>query len=184
MNESQAKNPISKARLEVLVDGIFAIAMTILVLEIKPPEINDVHSVPGLLQALGHNAAIFGSYLLSFLMLGMFWYRHNQLFGELQVVTATVLGFQLLQLATAAFFPFCAALLGRYPTNGLSIVIYVACVFIYNLASLGVWHGAYGLASHKVAVSTSNLRLRRRIIRACIILFGLLCLTIAIAFVR
>lgn len=179
MSELQLKNPIRKDRLEFLVDGIFAIAITILVLEIKSPEVSNAHSVNELFQALKHDAPIFGSYLLSFVMLGMFWYRHNQLFHDLQIITPMVLGFQLFQVATAAFFPFCASLLGRYPENGLSIVIYVACVLIYNLSSLGIWYGAYWTDP-----SALMLRLRKRIIRTCIVLFLFLCFTIVLAFIR
>ena len=62
-----------KARLETLVDGVFAIAMTILVLEVKVPEIADGRSTDALLHALAHHGYVIGAYFFSFAMLALFW---------------------------------------------------------------------------------------------------------------
>ena len=134
---SDAREVVSKARLEFLCDGIFAIAMTILVLELKVPDLQDRHSVAELARGLLGHASTFVSYLLSFLMLGMFWTRHNAWYRQIEKMTKGVLAVQLFQLAVAAFFPFCAALLGRYPTNPLSMSIYLGCVATY------LWSGAF-----------------------------------------
>jgi len=136
---SRPSSPISKTRLEFLFDGIFAIAMTILVLEIKVPELSDRHSVAELGQALKHHASVFISYLLSFFMLGMLWYHHNQHFRHLERITKGILFLHLVQLASAAFFPFCAALIGRYATNPLSMVVYIGCIITYRWASTAQW---------------------------------------------
>src|SRR5438094_5500342 len=78
--ERATASVISKSRLEMLFDGVFAIAMTILVLELKVPELVNIRSVDELRRALVHQAPTFFSYLLSFSVLGMFWYRHNNLY--------------------------------------------------------------------------------------------------------
>jgi uncharacterized membrane protein len=130
---------VSKSRLEFLVDGIFAIAMTILVLELKVPEIGDRHSVAELASALAHHRAAFASYLLSFLMLGVFWFSHNQHFRHFTRITRMMLILSLVQLAAAAFFPFCAALAGRYPINELARVIYLGCILVYLATMLLLW---------------------------------------------
>ena len=133
---------VSKSRLEFLVDGIFAIAMTILVLELKVPEVGDRKSVVALGTALAHHLAGFVSYLLSFLMLGVFWFSHNRHYQHFTRITGLMLVLTLAQLAATAFFPFSAALLGRYPTNQLTLVIYLGCVLCYQLATLLVWVAA------------------------------------------
>jgi uncharacterized membrane protein len=130
-----AHSVISKGRLEFLFDGIFAIAMTILVLELKVPELADRHSVGEMARALRHDGATFGSYLLSFAVLGVFWYRHNQFYRHLKYITEGGLALHLLQLAMAAFFPFCAALVGRYPGNPLAMLFYVGCAMVYQWAA-------------------------------------------------
>lgn len=130
---------VGKGRLEFLFDGVFAIAMTLLVLELKIPDLGDRRSTSELLAGLGRHAPTFISYLLSFFMLGMFWASHNIWYRHLQRITNGVFAFQLIQMALAAFFPFCAALLGKYPTNPLTIVIYVGCVAAYLWAATIQW---------------------------------------------
>jgi uncharacterized membrane protein len=162
---------ISKKRLEFLFDGIFAIAMTILVLELKVPELTDSHSVSELARALAHHGYTFGSYLLSFFMLGLFWYRHNQHYHHFQLITRGMLVFHLLQLSMAAFFPFCAALLGHYPTNGLSIVVYIGCVTIYFWGSWLNWVLAGKAKALKPEVSHHDYeRIRNRGFRGGVII--------------
>lgn len=126
---------ISRSRLETLYDGIFAIAMTLLVLDLQVPELADRHSAQELGAQLAHDGPTFFSYLLTFVMLGIMWYRHNLLYRHLRTVTKGILALHLLQLAAATSFPFVAALLGRYPTNGLAQVVYVGCVLIFSWAS-------------------------------------------------
>jgi uncharacterized membrane protein len=132
-------SPISRNRLELLFDGIFAIAMTILVLELKVPDLSDRHSIAEMGKSLLHYGPSFLSYLLSFGMLGMFWYNHNNYYQHFEQITKSIFGLTLLQLASAAFFPFCAALLGRYPINRLSIVIYIGCTMMYLWSSMIQW---------------------------------------------
>jgi uncharacterized membrane protein len=170
---------ISKGRLEFLYDGIFAIAMTILVLELKVPELTDRHSVSELGHALAHHAPTFGSYLLSFLMLGIFWSRHNHDYRHFHRISYGMLVMTLIQLATAAFFPFCAAMVGRYPQNKLARAVYVGCVLVLMWSRLATWvvakrSGTFGddfpLADY--------LSTRNRILRGCLFLLALfsLCL--------
>ncbi len=130
---------ISRNRLEFLVDGIFAIAMTILVLEIKVPEIADRKSSSELWTALMHHGAMFFSYLVSFAMLGIFWYSHHLYYRFVRQVTKSMLALHLIMLATAAFFPFCAAVLGRYTTNPTTMVLYVGCILVYMACITALW---------------------------------------------
>jgi uncharacterized membrane protein len=134
-----ALETISKSRLEFLFDGVFAIAMTLLVLELHVPELSDHHSSTQLATGLAHNAATFGSYLLSYVVLGMFWYRHNHQYRQFRRISPGMLVLHFVQLAVAAFFPFSAALFGRYPFNALACLVYLACILLYSLASLGTW---------------------------------------------
>jgi uncharacterized membrane protein len=170
MKEEHAPVPtISRSRVEFLFDGVFAIAMTILVLELRVPELADSHSVNELGRALLHHAPTFLSYLLSFGMLGLFWYRHNLQYHYFRAITRGMLVLHLVQLAAAAFFPFCAALLGRYPTNGLAQVVYIACVLVYAWASFANWVVARrsGAIGSEVA-EEDYLRPRNRLRRWCL----------------
>jgi uncharacterized membrane protein len=137
--EATGSSHVSRARLEVLVDGIFAIAMTILVLELKVPEIEDRHSIAGLAHGLAEHGGAFTSYLLSFGMLGLLWFQHNSLYRHFTRITLPMFAMQLVQLAAAASFPFCAAMFGRYAVNSLAQFVYVACIMIYMWAGLIAW---------------------------------------------
>jgi uncharacterized membrane protein len=168
-----AHSVISKGRLEMLFDGIFAIAMTILVLELKVPELADRHSVGELARTLRHDVATFGSYLLSFGVLGMFWYRHNQFYRHLKFITKGGLALHLLQLAMAAFFPFCAALLGRYPTNPLAQVFYIGCVMVYQWGAALQWRVAGKMGALPTELSPGDARRRRRDLVGSLLATGL-----------
>jgi uncharacterized membrane protein len=100
-------------------------------------------------RALAHHASTFASYLLSFGMLGMLWYHNNQHYRYLERITGGMLALHFVQLSMAAFFPFCAALMGRYPVNPLTLVVYIGCIMVYMWAAMMQWllakkSGAFG----------------------------------------
>jgi uncharacterized membrane protein len=132
-------NDVSRTRLEFLFDGVFAIAMTLLVLELKVPEIEDPRSARELLAALSHHGPGFFSFLLSFSVLGILWNNHQRQYRYIVRVTKGIFAANLVLMVTAASFPFCAALYGRYWRNPFSIVFYLACLFIHILASTLQW---------------------------------------------
>jgi uncharacterized membrane protein len=161
---------VSRSRLEFLFDGIFAIAMTLLVLDLHVPQLVDRHSTTELLAELRHDLPTFGSYVLSFLVLGLFWYRHNHSYRFITKVTEPMLALHLLQMMCAAFFPFCASLIGRYPVNPLAPVVYAGCIFLYIWAGLLNW-----VFAHRAQAITADLpleeyrRMRKRQLRGCLI---------------
>jgi uncharacterized membrane protein len=166
---NNALSTLNKSRLEFLFDGIFAIAMTILVLELKVPELVDQRSMSELAHALAHHAYTFASYLLTFVMLGIFWYRHNLHYRQFQIITKNMFMFHLIQLAAAAFFPFCAALIGRYPTNGFSLVVYIGCVMAYLWAMFANWVVAKKCKAFTAEQSGEEYLLaRNRMFRGCL----------------
>src|SRR6185436_12762553 len=107
MEEEHTAVPVvSKSRLEFLFDGVFAIAMTLLVLELKVPELVDRLSIVELARGLAHEASTLVSYLISFVVLGVFWYRHNHQYHSFHAISRGMLVLHFVQLAAAAFFPF------------------------------------------------------------------------------
>jgi uncharacterized membrane protein len=168
---SDSLSVINKNRLEFLFDGIFAISMTILVLELKVPELVDKHSIAELAYALAHHVYTFVSYLLTFMMLGLFWYRHNSQYHHFQMITKSMFVFHLIQLAATAFFPFCAALFGRYPTNSLSVTVYSGCIMVFIWAMFANWIVAKRSKAFKKELTLADyLMVRNRQFRGCIII--------------
>jgi uncharacterized membrane protein len=132
-------NAINKTRLEFLVDGVFAIAMTILVLEIRVPELQDHKSASELLTQLAHHGRTFLSYAVSFVMLGIMWHNHHILYRCIRRITHLMYASHIVLLASAALLPFCAALLGRYPANPATFPVYLGCVLLYQLGLTCTW---------------------------------------------
>lgn len=122
---TMSQSLVSKHRLEALADGVFAIAMTILVLEVKVPEIAERRSIEALGRALGHAWPTLLAYFFSFFMLGLFWFWHHRLTAKLRRIDGSILVLNLLFLALISFFPFAAALVGRYLTNPLALMVYL-----------------------------------------------------------
>jgi uncharacterized membrane protein len=116
---------MSKARVETLVDGIFAIAMTLLILEVKVPELANPRSKAEMLAALRHDAPTAIAYFLSFFMLGTFWVWHHGLAEKVKTFDAKLLGITFAFLALVSSFPFVAALYGRYLGNVGTLVVYM-----------------------------------------------------------
>lgn len=125
---SALSTTLPKARLETLVDGIFAIAMTILVLEVKVPELADRHSAAELGAALARLTPTLAAYFFSFGMLGLFWHWHHRLAAKVARVDMPLLAVGLGFLALVSFFPFAAALLGRYPMNAVALGLYLPVI--------------------------------------------------------
>ena len=145
--------------------------MTLLVLELKVPELVDRQSARELAEQLGRDGPTFFSYVLTFGMLGVLWYRHNVHFRHYRVVTKGILALHLVQLAAATSFPFCAALIGRYPSNGLARVVYLSSVLIFSWASfvmLVVAKRTNSLAPE--FVEDGYRALRKRSLRASLVL--------------
>jgi uncharacterized protein (TIGR02246 family) len=170
-----ADSAISRSRLEMLVDGIFAIAMAILVLDLKVPEIADRRSVSELARSLVGQAPTFLSYLLSFFVLGVFWYRHNQQYRHYRSITRGMLALHFVQLAAAASFPFCAALVGRDGINPLATVIYLACIVVYAWTAAVTWIVAKRSGAMSAELTdTAYLRSRKRKITTSLAISALL----------
>ncbi|MBK8725948.1 MAG: DUF1211 domain-containing protein [Holophagaceae bacterium] len=130
---------ISKHRLEALVDGVFAIAMTILILEVKVPVLESPRSAAELAARLAHDGPTIAAYFFSFGLLGVFWAWHHRLARLIGSLDVPLLALSLLFLSLVSFFPFAAALLGRYLLNPVSLAVYfpvVGLILATQLATL------------------------------------------------
>ncbi|MGP3923324.1 TMEM175 family protein [Streptomyces sp. 8N616] len=122
-------------RLETLSDGVFAIAMTLLVLDVSvPPGLNSA----GFHEALGEAVPNLAAYALSFAVIAQFWRDHRRLLGVLPAPDGTVTGLTLLGLALIALLPFPTALLAEYGDEPLAVAIYSGSVAGTNAAHLAL----------------------------------------------
>ena len=126
----------SKHRVEGLTDGIFAVAMTLLVIELKLPEPHAIHSSDELAQALADLVPKAISWIISFFVLAIFWTSHVRLFHYVRYVDGGLVWRNIFQLLFVALMPFSAALLGEYNGSAISQVAYNGNMVLLGLMSL------------------------------------------------
>ncbi len=154
---------IGKHRLEALTDGVMAIAMTLLVLEIKVPDLPRKAPTEELLAHLGAHLPTFASFVLSFVMLGVFWLRHHQLHHWIKRVDGMLLALNLTFLAGVSFFPFVAAFFGRFSTNALAQTLYMgdAALLVTTMTLQWAWARRRDLLVPELDTTQAALILRR-----------------------
>ena len=144
MRVSEPYNRFSGQSLEhltALTDGLFAVAMTLLVLDLRVPAAA-AYSEHGLGRALAHLGPSFAAYLLSFTMLGTFWLAVHTLLAILSRCDRTLTWILLAFLFIVSVLPFTAALLAHYVHLRLAVGLYWL-----NILLLGVtleWAARYG----------------------------------------
>ena len=186
----------SLERLTALSDGLFAVAMTLLVLDMRVPVSSAglAYSEHGLWEALLRLGPSFAAYLLSFTMLGTFWLAQHALLGILGRCDRTLTWINLGFLFVVSLLPFSAALLAHYARFRLGVGVYWL-----NILLLGAgleWAARYGrkaLLPGDAAQARSRLTtFRRRILlaQALYAAAALICLVntvasvVALAFVQ
>ena len=104
---------MEKTRLEAFSDGVFAIAITLLVLELAVPR-----DAPDLAKALGDRWPSFAAYVVSFAVIGIMWVNHHAILHNVARVDRPLLFINLLLLMFIAVVPFPTALLAEYLVEG------------------------------------------------------------------
>lgn len=122
------RESVEFARVLTFSDGLFAIAMTLLVVGIEVPGIPDTDDVGELWDALGDLYPSIISFLISFAVIGRYWMAHHQFFSLLKGVTLPLIGLNLIYLLFIAFLPFPTGLLGNFFENPLAFAIYSVAV--------------------------------------------------------
>jgi uncharacterized membrane protein len=128
----------SLERIGALSDGLFAIAMTLIVLEIRVPELHD-HSDAGLWRALVDLGPRFVTYLLSFLTLGIFWNGQQTQLSYIDKGNRDLAWLELLFLAVIALFPFTTSLLAENIDLKLALGLYWLNIFLSGVVLFLVW---------------------------------------------
>ncbi|MEU6275144.1 TMEM175 family protein [Streptomyces populi] len=125
----------SAVRLLALSDGVFAIAMTLLALDITLPAGLDP---TGFERALGEVVPNLLAYAISFLVIAAFWRGHHEMFRHTREVDGTVVRFGLLSLGLVALMPFPTTLLAEYGDRSQSVAAYSGAVAATGAAQLAL----------------------------------------------
>src|SRR4051794_4614949 len=111
-------------RLRALGDGIFAFAMTVLVLDVRLPAGGAALEAKPLLAALEHLLPEAAACVLSFLVLCMYWIAHHNTFLVVARTNRTFVALSMLFSLCVAFVPFAASVLARAPQSPVAIMLY------------------------------------------------------------
>jgi uncharacterized membrane protein len=129
-------------RLEAFSDAIFAIAATLLVLDLKVPR--GLSSSSQLSEALARQWPVYLSYVLSFLFIGIYWGSHYSMLRHFKRTDHLLLKINILFLMVIAILPFPTALLAEYwhssPEQRLmAALIFQACLFLTATLYCAIW---------------------------------------------
>ena len=122
----------STERICAFTDGVYAIVITLLVLELKAPEVPGM-SDEQLLVDLAKQSTSFLAYFISFFVIGLLWFRHHGIFKALEKSNNIVIFINFIHLLFVSLLPYTASLAGRYEQDQLAVLM-----FFGNIAISGV----------------------------------------------
>ncbi len=128
-------------RILALSDGVFAIATTLLILEIAVPATTSDAGLPKALLGLWPR---YLAYVVSFVVIARFWVAHRQAFRLIVRDDGALVWLNLLMLMFVAFLPFPTAVVGEHGGSPAAAVLYAASVALASMASAAYWWYASG----------------------------------------
>ena len=149
-------------RLNALSDGVFAIAITLLVLNIEVPEVPPSRVAQELPNQLIGLAPAFLSYVISFFVIGAYWMAHRAVFRGIKSLDRRLIWLNIVFLMFVAFLPFPTNLLDEYPNDRLTVVIYAGSLAIARLPLTAIWW--YASRDRRLVhddIDSSEIRLHR-----------------------
>jgi uncharacterized membrane protein len=148
MTEAAESRPKAGRELDRIVffsDAVFAIAITILVLDIRLPDIPEGRVATELPTQILGLAPKYLSYVISFLVLAVYWQAHHRVFKPIRGYDGTLVWLNFLFLMAVAFLPFPTSLLGEYGREQVSVVIYAANAAVASLLLVAIsWYTTSG----------------------------------------
>ena len=139
MMDDQRDLKISKNRLEALVDGIFAFAMTLLITGLVIPHFSKTEAEAKLAISIAEMRSEFISFLVAFFVLASFWHMHNRQFHYVRRVDSGVMRITLFILASVVLMPFTTNISGDYSDARVAVGLFHVNMFSLGLCFLIHW---------------------------------------------
>jgi uncharacterized membrane protein len=124
------------ARVLALSDGVFAIIITLLVLEVHVPELTQGHSLN---EALAEVRPSLTAFVISFVLAGMYWVAHRDLFALIRRTDRGLVWLNILYLLPLCLLPFGAGLIGRYDQEPVALRIYGLLLILIAVMRAVIW---------------------------------------------
>jgi uncharacterized membrane protein len=168
---------LTTRRIETLTDGIYAISMTLLVLNLTLPEVGteltESVAVHNLLFGQGQK---FFNYALSFILLALFWIIHHQQFHFIKRTDRTHLWINIFTLMFIVLIPFSTSLVGDYSSDTAAHLFFSANLFIIGLFNSLNWAYAtkgYRLVDRRIDPERIAVGKRRGLVTPCVALLDM-----------
>src|SRR3954454_9550378 len=142
-------NRLSPARLEAFSDGVIAVIITILVLELRVPEPNGLAGLRVVLPSIF-------VYLLTFIQIGIYWVNHHYLVDEVETVSHGILGANLMFLFCLSLFPFATEWIGIKGLSSFTASLYAAVSIFPGLGYMALWSQIRSKSSSSTHASWSK----------------------------
>ena len=130
-------------RVAAFSDGVFAIALTLLVVTVDLPDLPRSRAPNDLAAALWEQRFHVLSYLLSFALIGRYWVAHHSFFASLRAITPGFVGLNLVFLGAICFLPYPTDVLGNYPATTPAVVFFAACLTLASSMETVLYACAY-----------------------------------------
>jgi uncharacterized membrane protein len=153
----------SLERLAALSDGLFAVAMTLLVLDLKVPAAEAIRSDGALLRALADLAPRLLIYLMSFMILGIFWVGQQTQLNQLTQSDRHLTWIHLALLFAISLLPFSTSLMAEFITLRTALLVYWLNILAFGVILFAAWYYAChaGLLRPEVTKEMQRLLVRR-----------------------
>ena len=158
-------------RLTFFSDAVFAIAMTLLVIEVRLPELHPATD-RSLVQALLDLLPNYIGFIISFLVIGRFWTGHHRLMAMITAADPALVRANLLLLMAIAFMPFPTAILSDYSFLRVAIGFYTAYLLLVGLANVRVIKVALRHLAQDVPEAAEDARQLQRSMWSPLIIAG------------
>lgn len=146
------------ARIASFSDGVFAIAITLLALDLQIPDELSAARLDPTLVAMWPK---FLSFALSFVIIAAYWRVHHRIFRWLVRYDDRFVRINLLVLFTIVFLPFPTSVLGEYGDTRVGVMFYAAALAVSGFATSGLWY--YMTQGNRLVASTMDQAYSRRI---------------------
>ena len=168
-------------RISSLADGVFAIVMTLLVLGVEVPEVPDEMIADQLFREVLLLWPLIAAYVVSFLVLGIYWMGHHTQFHFLRGVDRPALWMNIVFFMFVCLVPFSTSMVGRYSGQEIALLLYGSNLLAISLMLLAHWQYAWrsGLLDPSVGSETKRKVSRQILIGATVFAAGM-----AMAFVQ
>ena len=125
---------VSAIRLETFSDGVFAIAVTLLALQLHPPNLAEATTAGAVVHALAQQLRPFGFYILAFVLTGRLWIEHHQLLDPLETHGRRLARVNLWFLLTVSLLPYWVNVIATYPNHSAAAGLFLVWLGVARFA--------------------------------------------------